>query len=339
MSRRAKESDASLAFSTTTIDDVMMMSFFGYFLPLLCVFWIFFCVFWWISFCFCVRKSSILLQCRPKQQCVLLYTFRKNSLFFAKKKKIKKEKRGTKKKTKMLCSSRLPFAFFFLSPPKKKILSFFDRLCPTFLCVALRLHQRKERSLKKRLERPFDARTHKTNARKRETHTHTHTEREREREREKNMGKRKSKAPPPKKVQPKLDTTFTCPFCNHEKSVSAKLDFQQYKGLVECSVCGQKYACKIDDLSAAIDVYSDWIDACERLNAPGGDGEEEEEEDEEVLRKERELDAGEMGLKKKIKKKKQKTGTRKDDQYEKDFIDSEDDEEDASDTSESDSDA
>jgi len=152
------------------------------------------------------------------------------------------------------------------------------------------------------------------------------------------MGKRKSKAPPPKKVQPKLDTTFTCPFCNHEKSVSAKLDFQQYKGLVECSVCGQKYACKIDDLSAAIDVYSDWIDACERLNAPGGDVEEEEEEDEEVLRKERELDAGEMGLKKKIKKKKQKTGTRKEDQYEKDFIDSEDDEEGASDTSESDSD-
>ena len=38
------------------------------------------------------------------------------------------------------------------------------------------------------------------------------------------------------------------------------------------------------------------------------------------------------------KKKKQKTGTRKDDQYEKDFIDSEDDEEGASDTSESDSD-
>ena len=174
----------------------------------------------------------------------------------------------------------------------------------------------------------------KTNARKKERKR----ERERERERENNMGKRKSKAPPPKKVQPKLDTTFTCPFCNHEKSVSAKLDFQQYKGLVECSVCGQKYACKIDDLSAAIDVYSDWIDACERLNAPGGDGEEEEEEDEEVLRKERELDAGEMGLKKKIKEKKQKTGTRKEDQYEKDFIDSEDDEEGASDTSESDSD-
>ena len=200
--------------------------------------------------------------------------------------------------------------------------------CLFFFSALLRPHQRKEPQ--KRLERSLTPAT-KTNARKKE--------RKRERERENNMGKRKSKAPPPKKVQPKLDTTFTCPFCNHEKSVSAKLDFQQYKGLVECSVCGQKYACKIDDLSAAIDVYSDWIDACERLNAPGGDGEEEEEEDEEVLRKERELDAGEMGLKKKIKKKKQKTGTRKDDQYEKDFIDSEDDEEDASDTSESDSDA
>lgn len=159
------------------------------------------------------------------------------------------------------------------------------------------------------------------------------------------MGKRKSKAPPPKKVQPKLDTTFTCPFCNHEKSVSAKLDFQQYKGLVECSVCGQKYACTIDDLSAAIDVYSDWIDACERLNAPGGGGggeeggeEDEEEEDEEDRRKEvRAADAADEELRKKKKKKQKTEGKRKDDEYEKDFIDSEEDEEeDFGDDSESD---
>jgi hypothetical protein len=37
------------------------------------------------------------------------------------------------------------------------------------------------------------------------------------------QGKRKSSKPPPKKVAPKLDKLFTCPFCNHEKSVSAKL--------------------------------------------------------------------------------------------------------------------
>jgi transcription elongation factor Elf1 len=105
------------------------------------------------------------------------------------------------------------------------------------------------------------------------------------------MGKRKSKAPPPKKVQPKLDTQFTCPFCNHARSVQAKLDFQQYKGLVECTVCGQKYACQIDDLSHAIDVYSDWIDACERLNAPGqaddddDDAEEADDDDKEAMLK------------------------------------------------------
>jgi len=156
------------------------------------------------------------------------------------------------------------------------------------------------------------------------------------------MGKRKSKAPPPKKVQPKLDTTFTCPFCNHEKSVSAKLDFQQYKGLVECSVCGQKYACTIDDLSAAIDVYSDWIDACERLNAPGGGGggeDDEEEEEEEDRRKEvRAADAADEELRKKKKKKQKTEGKRKDDEYEKDFIDSEEDEEEdfGDDSSESD---
>ena len=36
-------------------------------------------------------------------------------------------------------------------------------------------------------------------------------------------GKRSAKKPPPKKVAPKLDKTFNCPFCNHEKSVHAKM--------------------------------------------------------------------------------------------------------------------
>ncbi len=153
------------------------------------------------------------------------------------------------------------------------------------------------------------------------------------------MGKRKSKAPPPKKVQPKLDTQFTCPFCNHDKSVTAKLDFQQYKGLVECSVCGQKYACTIDDLSAAIDVDSDWIDACERLNAPGkgGGGDEEEEEEEEEEKAVRRAKDAEEELRKKKQKTTEGGGKKKDDEYEKDFIDSEEEEEEdvGDDTSES----
>ena len=39
------------------------------------------------------------------------------------------------------------------------------------------------------------------------------------------MGKRKSRkaAQAPTRKVPKLDTTFNCPFCNNERSVSAKL--------------------------------------------------------------------------------------------------------------------
>ena len=90
------------------------------------------------------------------------------------------------------------------------------------------------------------------------------------------MGKRKSSKPPPKKVAPKVDTTFTCPFCNHDKSVFARLDHVAEKGLVECGTCGQKYTCNITHLSEPIDEYSDWIDACERINAKDEDESEEE---------------------------------------------------------------
>jgi len=92
------------------------------------------------------------------------------------------------------------------------------------------------------------------------------------------MGKRKSSKPPPKKVVPKVDTTFTCPFCNHDKAVIAKMDHLTEKGLVECTVCGQKYTCNITHLSEPIDVYSDWIDACDNLNRERDDEDEDEAE-------------------------------------------------------------
>jgi transcription elongation factor Elf1 len=34
-------------------------------------------------------------------------------------------------------------------------------------------------------------------------------------------------------------------------------------GNLHCKVCGQKFQTGINYLSAAVDVYSDWIDACE----------------------------------------------------------------------------
>ncbi|KAJ9611960.1 hypothetical protein H2200_003555 [Cladophialophora chaetospira] len=79
------------------------------------------------------------------------------------------------------------------------------------------------------------------------------------------MGKRKKssrKPQGPKKREP-LATTFTCLFCNHEKSIQVKLDKKAGVGNLYCRVCGQKYQTGINYLSAAVDVYSDWVDACE----------------------------------------------------------------------------
>lgn len=78
------------------------------------------------------------------------------------------------------------------------------------------------------------------------------------------MGKRKSsKKPQPKKSRPKLETLFSCPFCNAEKAVSADLDRANKVGQVSCSQCSAKWSTRIHELSEAIDVYSEWIDACE----------------------------------------------------------------------------
>ena len=37
-------------------------------------------------------------------------------------------------------------------------------------------------------------------------------------------------------------------------------------GKVECNVCHESYSTAIHKLTEAIDVYSDWIDACEDAN-------------------------------------------------------------------------
>lgn len=81
------------------------------------------------------------------------------------------------------------------------------------------------------------------------------------------MGKRKSSKPPPKKQRPKLDIAFNCPFCNTNKSVSCALDWDKEVGTVSCTVCSAKYSTTITNLSEAIDVYSEWIDACEAENS------------------------------------------------------------------------
>jgi len=82
------------------------------------------------------------------------------------------------------------------------------------------------------------------------------------------MGKRKAKrkAPTRRKAIEKLDELFNCPFCNHEKTCEVKLDRTRNTGRIWCRICLEDYQSAINYLSEAIDVYSDWIDACERAN-------------------------------------------------------------------------
>ncbi|KAL2151987.1 hypothetical protein VTH82DRAFT_5171 [Thermothelomyces myriococcoides] len=88
------------------------------------------------------------------------------------------------------------------------------------------------------------------------------------------MGKRKSSRKPqaPKKREP-LPTTFTCLFCNHEKSIQVKLDKKAGCGWLDCKVCGQKFQCAINYLASPIDVYSEWVDAADAVAAEAREAE------------------------------------------------------------------
>uniref|UniRef100_A0A8I3MZ12 Transcription elongation factor 1 homolog n=2 Tax=Canis lupus familiaris TaxID=9615 RepID=A0A8I3MZ12_CANLF len=57
------------------------------------------------------------------------------------------------------------------------------------------------------------------------------------------MGCRKSKRkPPPKnKMTGTLETQFTCPFCNHEKSCDVKMDRARNTGVISCTVCLEEF--------------------------------------------------------------------------------------------------
>ncbi|KAI8925844.1 transcription elongation factor Elf1 like-domain-containing protein [Entophlyctis helioformis] len=80
------------------------------------------------------------------------------------------------------------------------------------------------------------------------------------------MGKRKSSRKPVKKLKTTLDKEFSCLFCNHERTVTAKLDNEHKIGQLTCSACGVSFQTTITTLSEPIDLYSDWIDACEQAN-------------------------------------------------------------------------
>lgn len=85
------------------------------------------------------------------------------------------------------------------------------------------------------------------------------------------MGKRKkSTRTPVKRAVLKLDTKFNCLFCNHDQSVTCTLDKKNSIGSLQCKICGQSFQTRINGLSQPVDVYSDWFDAVEEVNAGRG---------------------------------------------------------------------
>ncbi|KAJ3443466.1 transcription elongation factor 1 [Anaeramoeba flamelloides] len=79
------------------------------------------------------------------------------------------------------------------------------------------------------------------------------------------MGRRKSKKAKPKRVVKRpLETVFNCPFCNHHESVTVKLKRIDAIATLMCVVCKREFRSQITNLSAAIDVYYEWLDFCEK---------------------------------------------------------------------------
>lgn len=81
------------------------------------------------------------------------------------------------------------------------------------------------------------------------------------------MGKRKSSRKVQKAPRPKLERVFDCPFCNHNKTVEVLFKKSESKASISCRVCTVSWETKMTPLMEAIDVYSDWIDACEHVNS------------------------------------------------------------------------
>lgn len=80
------------------------------------------------------------------------------------------------------------------------------------------------------------------------------------------MGKRKSSKKLVKRTKEVLDKEFDCLLCSHEKSISIVI--KDGLGTLNCKACGVNYQTTTTKLSAPVDVYSDWVDACDDLERP-----------------------------------------------------------------------
>ncbi|CAI9757049.1 unnamed protein product [Fraxinus pennsylvanica] len=57
-----------------------------------------------------------------------------------------------------------------------------------------------------------------------------------------------------------------CPFCNHGTSVECRIDMKNLIGEASCRICQESFSTTVTALTEPIDIYSEWIDECERVN-------------------------------------------------------------------------
>nr|BAX25111.1 hypothetical protein [Oryza brachyantha] len=70
-----------------------------------------------------------------------------------------------------------------------------------------------------------------------------------------------------KKPAPKLETSFTCPFCSAAGAVECVVDLKLKIAEASCYTCLERYCTTAHALTEPIDVYTEWIDQCELANA------------------------------------------------------------------------
>ncbi len=80
------------------------------------------------------------------------------------------------------------------------------------------------------------------------------------------MAKKKTRTKVISKKVETLSTIFDCPFCDNKKTVEVKITKKEMKGVAKCRICKKDYATKATNLTDPIDIYSEWIDECEKLN-------------------------------------------------------------------------
>jgi len=92
------------------------------------------------------------------------------------------------------------------------------------------------------------------------------------------MGRRAKKAPVQTKKRQVLQKRFKCPFCANDNAVECKMEHKKGTGNLTCRICDASFQMPIHHLHEPVDVFSEWLDACEQAErGENGEGHNDEE--------------------------------------------------------------